>query len=707
MAYKQAEKRRWEETADAAQAAGEAGGQTEHAGKMGSNSTLQAALQSAVQGLDYSSGARRELPKELKGKLASHFGYSVDNLEFRESSDVDALGAQAYAAGNVVHFRPGQFQPDTRQGQKMIGHEVAHVLQQAKGSVEGGAGAVSLDAGHESSADRHGEEVASMKNTEADEGLREMPTASLESAPVQGWGVGGLSSVVLNWFKGKKRNNGYANRMEGGHETLTRKAAEKASAAAKSEGLGEQNTMKLDAKSQRSLKAGSRFNDVYHSGNIPFALKYTFHTDEFINQTHHGDMQFLHAMDTSGGNQDENVRKMRRWAQFGADVYQNKETNGKKLQDKNLLDYLMGQGEDDVIQEMMLSTMVSKKELARIEEEVQEQVNKENQRRYKELRMEKIRSHLKTMKDMRENGNDEEKAVAKKGLSRYADMSVADFFTGGNKKLDAGMVALGSAAHTLEDSFAGSHAIRGYNTKYKNEIGGMQVGAGQDDTIASQTTGIMINANYDTQDEDKHGAADFFRDPSGKKVKIPKGVDKDDWYISNTQGAGLARDVAAQYMYKAAKGEDVGRFLESVTQVDANARQAQDQMTGSGRQYDKTVKQQGANEATEAVNRQINSYQADMAGSIAPNILYNAKERNAINARHLNMLTGILNSTTDPKVMDAYCKHIKEIEVESKSLAQQVSPNDPGQDKTRQELENTAKWAEMLYNYYINKKLEN
>ena len=70
----------------------------------------------------------------------------------------------------------------------------------------------------------------------------------------------------------------------------------------------------------------------------------------------------------------------------------------------------------------------------------------------------------------------------------------------------------------------------------------------------------MINANYDTQDEDKHGAADFFRDPSGKKdpetgkeVKIPKGVDKDDWYISNTQGAGLARDVAAQYMYKAAK----------------------------------------------------------------------------------------------------------------------------------------------------------
>ena len=54
---------------------------------------------------------------------------------------------------------------------------------------------------------------------------------------------------------------------------LTRKAAEKASAAAKSEGLGEQNTMKLDAKSQRSLKAGSRFNDVYHSGNIPFALK--------------------------------------------------------------------------------------------------------------------------------------------------------------------------------------------------------------------------------------------------------------------------------------------------------------------------------------------------------------------------------------------------------------------------------------------------
>lgn len=65
--------------------------------------------------------------------------------------------------------------------------------------------------------------------------------------------------------------------------------------------------------------------------------------DPFINQTHEGDMQFLHAMDTSGGDLQANVDKMKRYAQFASDVYQNRRKDGKNFQDQNMLDYVLSQ----------------------------------------------------------------------------------------------------------------------------------------------------------------------------------------------------------------------------------------------------------------------------------------------------------------------------------------------------------------------------
>ena len=710
MAYTQTAKKQMEENLGAEQGIGEAGQQAE---QTDSNSLRQAMLQTAAEDLDYSSGVRRELPRGLKGKLSSHFGYSVDNLEFRESSDVDAIGAQAYAAGNVVHFRPGQFRPDTHQGQKMIGHEVAHVLQQAEGSVDAGAGSVSLDTGKEDSADRHGEAVASMKEGDAEGGHEAMPTASISSAPVQGWGVGGFLSVLIN--AGKTKKKGFVNKVEGGHELLTRKAAQKAEAAAKKEGLDGGKSLNLSDKNMKSLRAGARFNDVYHKSNLGFGISYGLtHTNEFINQTHHGDMQFLHSMDTSGGNLEQNVKKMRRWAQFAADVYKNDKVEGsnKSIQETNMLEYLLNHGApDDPIQEMLLSTMIERKHLAKLEKEAREETDTEDA--YKERRMQKIRAFATEKFAQMNQGDSKTKRKAKRGLSDFAKMSIGDFFTGGNKNLDAGYVALGSASHMLEDSFAGSHAIRGYNTKYENQIGGMEIGEGRGAAIADKTTGIMINANYDTQDEKKHSQGDFLRYTD---EKAPEGADQDDVYIANTQGAGLAQDVAAQFMYMAAKGGDgMKEYLESVTQIDQNAQAAEGQLTGSGRQYDKTVLQEGEDEESARVNGLISSYQEDMQGSIGPNILYSAAERNGINERHLNQLSGILMSTTDQNVRSSYIKHIKEIEVESRSMLQQTLDKQAGEEENRtqneqkkkQETEelikrlgNTAKWAAQLYNFY-------
>ncbi len=48
-------------------------------------------------------------------------------------TDTDAL---AFTQGDSVHFAPGQFKPETKKGQELIGHEFAHVVQQREGKVK-------------------------------------------------------------------------------------------------------------------------------------------------------------------------------------------------------------------------------------------------------------------------------------------------------------------------------------------------------------------------------------------------------------------------------------------------------------------------------------------------------------------------------------------------------------------------------------------
>ncbi|WP_235299120.1 eCIS core domain-containing protein [Portibacter marinus] len=53
-----------------------------------------------------------------------------------DSPKASELGALAFAQGSDIHFAPGQFKPDTRSGQELIGHELGHVIQQKEGRVK-------------------------------------------------------------------------------------------------------------------------------------------------------------------------------------------------------------------------------------------------------------------------------------------------------------------------------------------------------------------------------------------------------------------------------------------------------------------------------------------------------------------------------------------------------------------------------------------
>ncbi len=70
-------------------------------------------------------------------RMETAFGTSFSNVKIHEnSSSASENHALAYTQGNDIHFAPGQFKPDTKSGQELIGHELTHVVQQRQGKVK-------------------------------------------------------------------------------------------------------------------------------------------------------------------------------------------------------------------------------------------------------------------------------------------------------------------------------------------------------------------------------------------------------------------------------------------------------------------------------------------------------------------------------------------------------------------------------------------
>jgi len=80
-----------------------------------------------------SSGAA--LPAAVRAKMEDAFAFDFGAVRVHEGSEAPAVGALAFAQGNALYFAPGQYAPDTARGQELLGHELAHVVQQAEGRV--------------------------------------------------------------------------------------------------------------------------------------------------------------------------------------------------------------------------------------------------------------------------------------------------------------------------------------------------------------------------------------------------------------------------------------------------------------------------------------------------------------------------------------------------------------------------------------------
>jgi hypothetical protein len=80
------------------------------------------------------------LPGALRNKMEAAFGADFSQVRIHEGAQPGRLGALAFTSGKEIYFAPGCYRPETPPGQRLLGHELAHVLQQSQGRVTVPAG---------------------------------------------------------------------------------------------------------------------------------------------------------------------------------------------------------------------------------------------------------------------------------------------------------------------------------------------------------------------------------------------------------------------------------------------------------------------------------------------------------------------------------------------------------------------------------------
>ena len=113
--------------------------------------------------LGLANGGGKPLARTVRGKMEAALGADFSAVRVHVGPQADRIGAVAFTLGTDIYFAPGRFQPDTPQGQQLLGHELAHVVQQRQGRVRAPAGggiAVVQDRALEAEADRMGQRAA-------------------------------------------------------------------------------------------------------------------------------------------------------------------------------------------------------------------------------------------------------------------------------------------------------------------------------------------------------------------------------------------------------------------------------------------------------------------------------------------------------------------------------------------------------------------
>src|SRR5262245_28218734 len=85
-------------------------------------------------------GAGAPLPAPVRAKMEPKLGADLSNVRLHTGSEsADAakgFGARAFTIGEDVHFNAGEFNPGSKEGDKLLAHELTHVVQGQKSGIQ-------------------------------------------------------------------------------------------------------------------------------------------------------------------------------------------------------------------------------------------------------------------------------------------------------------------------------------------------------------------------------------------------------------------------------------------------------------------------------------------------------------------------------------------------------------------------------------------
>jgi hypothetical protein len=83
--------------------------------------------------LGLAAGGGKPLPEAVRGQMETALAADFSAVRVRVGPQAERIGAIAFTLGSDIYFVPGGYQPDTVHGQQLLGHELAHVVQQRAG----------------------------------------------------------------------------------------------------------------------------------------------------------------------------------------------------------------------------------------------------------------------------------------------------------------------------------------------------------------------------------------------------------------------------------------------------------------------------------------------------------------------------------------------------------------------------------------------
>lgn len=101
------------------------------------NQSMEALMSGAVAPSVENMGHQVDLPGAVREKMESAFGADLSGVRLYESQAVADAGAQAITMGSRIGFAPGQLDFVSGGGQALLGHELSHVVSQARGEAAG------------------------------------------------------------------------------------------------------------------------------------------------------------------------------------------------------------------------------------------------------------------------------------------------------------------------------------------------------------------------------------------------------------------------------------------------------------------------------------------------------------------------------------------------------------------------------------------